>query len=816
MGKLRIRTMVLAITAAMATGWCVAAVAQGHTAAPTKTASDSTQPTPAAQKPPAATVTNLDAMTVVGTRRTGQSSQTDSTVPVDILPMDTAATQGAQQGLTETLSYKVPSFISGTQSGADNSDSEDTPALRGLGSDQTLVLVNGKRLHQTALINLFGARNRGNTGTDLNTIPLLAIANVQVLRDGAAAQYGSDAIGGVINVVLKRKKGCEVVGGYNQYTRGDGKDYLAAAYCGFGVGDGGVISITAQHRSNGRSDRTSATLDPLRTIGDASVKEGTIYLNGDIPFGSTAHFYFDGGMQNRAVSSAAFARGGIGSDDIPSRNSATMYPDGFVPFIEPYIQDRHATAGVWWMWNNWRVDASQTAGYNRLMDTVSHTLNASIANLDLEQGGTGISPSRFGAGGFSFAQQTTNLDTTRFFADWLSGVNVAFGTEFRHETYRIYAGEPSSYNDVDGTSGGNAGSQGFPGFQPSDATNKSRQSWAAYADIESDWTDRFISDQAIRHEHFSDFGSTTIGKISASFRATDDFLLRGSVSSGFRAPSLQQRYFSSTFSDFVSGVQTNIVIAPNGSPLANAAGIPSLKQEESTSGTLGFTWTPLKDLSLTLDGYRIDIDNRIVLSGTFDDSDPNIGATIARLGVGEAQFFVNSVDTRTTGVDLTVNYGIDLGGGHLNNFFAFNHGETTIRKVHTPASLTGREDSLLGPRDALFLTNGAPHDKAILGFNHGINKWNSDLKLIYFGPMTLGTFSGPPTPNAHYAGKMSANVSVTYSFTPKTKVTIGGTNILDKFPSRQNPDETDNGFRYDSVQFGLNGAAWFARVAHQF
>lgn len=760
--------------------------------------------------------TNLQEVTVVGTRRTGQVSYTDSPVPVDVLPMTNAATQGAQQGLTETLSYKVPSLVSGYQTGSDNADSEDTPALRGLGSDQTLVLVNGKRLHQMALVNLFGARNRGDSGTDLNTIPLLAVDQVQVLRDGAAAQYGSDAIAGVVNVVLKRSKGCESVAGYNQYAQGDGQDYLASAYCGFALGNDGVIAMTAQYQGRGRSNRTSAALDPLRIIGDASVHEGTFYLNGDVPIASDAHVYFDGGIQNRSVSSAAFARGGIGSDDIPARNSVAMYPDGFVPFIDPYIQDRHATAGIWWMWKDWRLDASQTLGYNRLMDTVRHTLNASMANLDLELGGAGISPSTFGAGGFSFAQDTTNFDVTRLFDGWLSGVNVAFGGEFRREQYKIYPGSEGSWVDADGPGGGNAGSQGFPGFQPSDATNKSRHSWALYADVETDWTDRFMTDQAIRHEDYSDFGSTTIGKLSAAFHVNDKLLLRGSASTGFRAPSLQQRYFSSTFSDFVSGVQTNVVIAPNGSALADAAGIPPLKQEKSTSTTLGFTWTPLDNVSVTVDGYRIDIKHRIVLSGTFDDNDPNIGSALTAMNVGEAQFFVNSVDTRTQGVDLTVDYHTELGAGHLDSFLALNHTETTIQKVHTPPSLAGREDSLLGERDALFITNGAPREKAILGFNYTQGPWNTDVKFIYFGPMTLGTFSGPPVPNQHYAGKASADFGVTYNFTKDTKVTVGGHNIFAKYPTLQDPNETDNGFKYEAVQFGLGGASWFVRLAHKF
>ncbi len=756
----------------------------------------------------------LETVLVVGSRRVGRGSDTETMVPVDVLPVSKAAEQSPQFDLAQTLQYTAPSFTSTRQTGADNADLIDSAALRNLGSDQTLVLENGKRRHSVALVNLFGARNRGNTGTDLNAIPLLAIDRVEILRDGAAAQYGSDAIAGVMNIVLKKNKGCEALVGYGQYSRGDGENEQTSAYCGFGLGDDGVIAMTAEWLKRGRSDRSGP--DNPRTIGDTKTDNRTFYLNGELPLGEAAHVYFTAGAQNRFASSAAWARGGIGSDDIPSRNSAVMYPDGFVPYINGDIQDRYAIVGAWTNLGDWRADLSQTYGSNQLENTISNTLNASIANLDLLDGGIGISSNKFHAGGFSFTQATTNLDFTRFYEGVFKGMNVAFGAEHRHENYQIFAGEPGSYLDYDGPGGGNAGSQGFPGFQPGDEADQSRNSWAAYVDVETDFTDRFNTDAALRYEDYSDFGSTATGKLAASFRVTDTFLLRGSVSTGFRAPSLQQRYFSSTFTDFVSGEPVDVVLAPNGGAIAKAAGIPDLKEEKSTNFTLGFTWKPLDNVNVTLDGYRIDIDDRIVLTGRFDTTDPTIGSILESLGVGQAQFFVNSVDTRTQGIDLTVGHTTELWGGNLNSFLAYNHGTTRVQKIHTPPALLGREDVLLSERERLFIEDGAPSSKAVLGFDYTYGKWNSDLKIIYFGPMTLGTFSGPPVPNQHYADKTSADVSVTYSFTEDTKLTIGGSNILDKFPSKQNPDETDNGFKYESVQFGLNGAAYFIRLSTKF
>jgi len=283
-----------------------------------------------------------ETITVVGSRR-ANASATDTPVPVDVIPMSKVAEQGGTFDLAQTLQYISPSFNSTRQTGADNADLIDSAALRGLGSDQTLVLVNGKRRHTTALVNLFGARNRGNTGTDLNAIPMLAIDTVQVLRDGAAAQYGSDAIAGVIDIVLKKRPGCEAVAGYGQYSAGDGKNYLASAYCGLQVGEKGVIAVTAEFLDRGRSNRAEA--DNPRIIGDTKVRNETLYVNGDLPTSDTAAVYFTLGGQKRDASSAAFARGGIGSDDIPSRNAAAMYPDGFVPFINGDIDASNYVLG---------------------------------------------------------------------------------------------------------------------------------------------------------------------------------------------------------------------------------------------------------------------------------------------------------------------------------------------------------------------------------------------------------------------------------------------------------------------------------------
>ncbi len=762
--------------------------------------------------------TPIQSVSIVGSRRATTSS-TDTVVPVDIIPMSKSTEQGGQFDLAQTLTYISPSFNSTRQSGSDGADLVDSAALRGLGSDQTLVLVNGKRRHTTALVNLFGARNRGNTGTDMNTIPLLAIKDVQVLRDGAAAQYGSDAIAGVIDIGLKKSKGCEAVAGFSEYSRRDGKNYMTSAYCGFEIGNGGTLGITGEYLDRGRSNRAEA--DNPRIIGDTQTKNQTIYLNGELPTTGTGKLYFTAGGQTRNASSAAFARGGIGSDDIPSRNSAAMYPNGFVPFINADIDDQYAILGHRSTVGDWNLDVSQTYGYNKMRYNISHTINASIANKDLLAGGKGISPDRFDAGGFSFQQLTTNLDLNHYYDGLVGdGLNVAFGGEYRSENYKIFAGEPGSYNDVDGIGfGGNAGSQGFPGFQPADQVNAKRHSSAAYLDLEADLSKTVKLQGALRYEKFSDFGSTVTGKLAGSVRVADSVLLRGSASTGFRAPSLQQVYFSSTFTDFIGGVPTDVVLAPNGGAVANAAGIPKLKEEKSTSFTLGTTWTPNAAVSVTADLYNIKIKDRIVLSGRFNaDTYPDLAERLAKLGVGEAQFFVNSVDTKTQGLDLTASHKTNFGSNKLTTFLALNVSKTEVTGIHPPASLKGFEDVLLSEKERLYIEQGAPRSKATLGFDYVTGPWESDLKIIHFGPQTLGTFSGTAAgvPNQHYESKTSADLSFTYSINKNMKFTFGGNNIFNVKPTSQNADETDNGFKYESVQFGLNGASYFGRLYVKF
>jgi iron complex outermembrane receptor protein len=740
--------------------------------------------------------------------RSVERSRTDTPVPVDVLPIAELADESGQLDLGQLLQFAAPSFNSNRQSGSDGSDHVDAATLRGLGPDQVLVLVNGKRRHTSSLVYIFGSRARGNVGTDLNTIPVAAIERIEILRDGAAAQFGSDAIAGVINIVLRQNQGLDVVLSAGGYTAGDGETGQVAVNYGLPVAGDGVLNLTGEFLTRNKTDRS--TPDEPRAIGDADTENTTLFFNLDVPTGEDSAFYGHGGYNQRDGLAGAWYRGGVGSDDIPSRNSAAMYPDGFVPDIGTDIEDLSAAFGYRWLAGDWSLDVSTTYGSNEMRYLISHTLNASIATQN-----NGLSPTSFDAGGFEFAQHTTNFDVSRFYSDRLHGVGVAAGLEYRRETYEIFAGEPGSYADFDGPGGGNAGSQGFPGFQPVDEVDADRDSVAAYVDVELQATEKLLVTFAARGEDYSDFGSTLDGKVSFGYKL-EKVNLRGSASTGFRAPSLHQRYFSSTFTDFIAGEAADIKLAPNDSELARLVGIPPLKEETSTNVSLGFTWVPAAGTDVTFDAYQIDIDDRIVLTGGFTTDDPDIGDLIAGLGLVEARFFTNAIDTRTQGIDVTVAHRRGAWGGDLNGFVAFNWNETEVQRINTAPGLAGKEDVYFNTRERLFVEGSAPEIKGVVGADFRRGRWTLGGRVNYFGDVVAGTWTqidDPSAPPQRYSPRTTLDLSVGFDLRDDMTLTVGGSNIFDAEPTEQDPAETENGALWENVQMGINGAFYFARIS---
>jgi iron complex outermembrane receptor protein len=754
--------------------------------------------------------TVLSQVTVVGSRNLNRSS-TDTPAPVDVIDIREITTKQGQLDVNQLLQFAAPSFNSNRQTGSDGADHVDPASLRGLGPDQTLVLINGKRRHQSSLVNLFGSRGRGNTGTDLNAIPAAAIERIEILRDGAAAQYGSDAIAGVINIVLKES--------VNQLTANvnagmfkakyrfddknfDGLNYNVNVNYGVKVAKKGFVNVTGDYNFRDHTNRAN-TVDnesdlARRQFGDPKINNAALYYNAKIPIGNNFQVYSFGGINERRGDAYAWTR--FPEDD---RNIPSIYPNGFDPIITSKIQDRAITGGIRGIWKSWDIDLSNTYGFNKFHFGVKNSLNRSFGAL---------SQTEFDAGGFQLGQNVTNLNVTRFYKTILQGLNVAFGGEYRTERYKIFAGERASYYNYDPTYPG--GSQGFPGYGPTDVTNKGRSNVGAYVDIEADITKKFLVDAAVRFENYSDFGSTLNGKVGLRYKLTDALAIRGSVSTGFRAPSLAQKYFNSTFTNFVNGQAVEVLLANNNSAVTKALGIPQLKQETSQNASLGITFTPASRLSITVDGYYVKVKDRVVLTGQFSDDDEEIGNLLKTLRVGKAQFFTNALSyTTTKGVDVIIAHSAPAGVGRLSTTLAANFNWMDLGPVNTSPKLAGKEDIYFDERERRFVLASAPPSKINLTFDYAVDKFSVMLRLIRFGEIRLANWDYELDV---YKSKVQTDVTLSYKFTKNISLSIGGSNILNVYPEKSLPALTESGGAWDPVQMGSNGAFFFTRLGFRF
>ncbi|MGV3560601.1 TonB-dependent receptor [Larkinella arboricola] len=753
--------------------------------------------------------TELQEVNIVGSRNLNRSV-TDSPSPIDLIDIKDVTTKTGQLDLNQLLQFAAPSFNSNRQTGSDGADHVDPATLRGLGPDQTLVLINGKRRHQSALINLFGTRGRGNTGTDLNAIPAAAIERIEILRDGAAAQYGSDAIAGVINIVLKTSAN-EFTGNinYGAYSakyrfddqKFDGGNFNINGNYGFRIGKGGFLNLTADYNYRGHTQRANVATNveelSRREFGDPQVQNTSFYANSKIPVSPNAHVYVFGGLNLRKGDAYAWTRFADSPRNIPS-----LYPNGFDPIITSDITDGSVAAGIRGKWKGWDVDLGSVFGSNTFHYGVRNTLNTSLGPQ---------SPTSFDAGGFQLQQNVTGLHFSRLFQETLQGLNIAFGAEFRSENYQIFAGEEASYRNYDPTRPG--GSQGFPGYQPGDVVNEGRTNLGIYFDTEADITKAFMIGAALRFENYSDFGSTLNGKISSRLKLGNNFTVRGTVSTGFRAPSLAQIYFNSTFTNFVEGQPVEVLLSRNESPVTQKLGIPKLKQETSRNASLGFTGRFGSGFSLTVDGYYVKIRDRVVLTGAFTADDPDIGADLQELNVGQAQFFTNAVTTSTRGVDIILANGSTVGRGRLNTTLAANFNKLTVDEVKTNARLAGKEDTYFDLRERKFVEASAPPSKINLTLDYGIDRWNFVVRAVRFGEITLADYDYQLNV---YKPRITTDFSVGYKIAKNVNLIVGGSNIFNVYPNRFNPTLTESGGAWDPVQMGTNGAYWYGKLNLRF
>lgn len=769
--------------------------------------------------------TLLNQVTVVGSRNMNRSA-TDTPAPVDIINIQEITSKQGQLDVNQLLQFAAPSFNSNRQTGSDGADHVDPATLRGLGPDQTLVLINGKRRHQSALVNMFGTRGRGNTGTDLNAIPAAAIERIEVLRDGAAAQYGSDAIAGVINIVLKENVNQLTAnanaGIYMAKYRADGKsfdglNYNANVNYGLKIAKRGFVNMTADYNSRAHTNRADTHPEEdivRREYGDPKVQNMAFYYNGMIPLWRNVQLYSFGGINKRMGDAYAWTRH---ADD--DRNIKSIYPNGFDPIIGSDIDDQAVTGGLKWVWNEWNIDASNTYGFNKFKFSVDNSLNRSLGPQSMTS---------FKAGGFQLGQNVSNLNISRFYKNVFNGLNIAFGGEYRTERYKIFEGDRPSYYNYDFRYEG--GAQGFPGFAPENEVNEKRSNVGAYLDLEADLTKKLLVDIAGRFENYSDFGSTVNGKVGFRYKLNNQYAIRGSVSTGFRAPSLAQKYFNTKFTNFVNGEAVEVLLANNNSPVTKLLGIPELKQETSENASLGITMTPASGLSVTVDGYYVKVKDRVVLTGQFSDDDKEIGGLLKSLRVGEAQFFTNALSSTTTyGIDVIVAHSTSLGNGRLSSTLAANFNKMELGAINTSSKLKGKEANYFSERERHFVLASAPPSKINLTFDYTVDKLSFMLRGVRFGEISLINWNYDEIKNEVtnekyskteytdvYRAKVQVDLTVSYKFSKNISASIGGSNILNTYPDMHTPSLTETGGAWDPVQMGSNGAFFFTRLGFKF
>lgn len=780
----------------------------------------------------------LQELAVIGTRAAERTS-TEAPVPVDVL----TATEIKQSGRTETaqiIQSLAPSFNFPRATIADGTDHTRPATLRGLAPDQVLVLVNGKRRHASALINVNGSIGRGSGMVDLNAIPASAIERIEILRDGAAAQYGSDAIAGVINIILKQGAPNELGTTFGQTTESDGGMIQAAGNYALPIGVDGVLQLAGEYRNRGFTNRSAPDLrqqyftgDPRNSDpalnglinhrhGDADTEDGGLFLNLAKPVSEAAEVYaFGGGTLRRGEATGFFRRP---NDD---RTVRAIYPNGFLPMIATKISDFSGVAGLRGDRAGWRWDVSANYGRNLFHFDVKNSNNVTLG---------AASPTEFYAGTLIFDQFTGNVDLAKSFAIGLtSPLNVAVGGEFRRDGYRITEGEPDSYRDGGVTilDGPNAGAQGapgaqvFPGFRPGDATDESRNNVAGYVDLEAQVVPKVLLGVAGRVERYSDFGSTTDGKITARFEPVPGIALRGAIATGFRAPSLGQSFFSSTATNFITGVPFENRTFPVNTGVAQALGARELTAEKSENYSFGVALNPVKNLSVTADYYQILIDDRIVLSGNFT------GAAVRTFlesqgffGVAGGRYFTNAIDTRTLGVDIVANYGFAIGAtSTLRLTGGYNYTVNRVLRVApTPPALSAFQETLFDRIERTRIELGQPRSNFSVSGVFSYNALGITARTQRFGEVTV--FDAPPDGSLDqtFGAKWITDLNASYTFVERLTVTAGVDNIFDVYPdpnSQGNATTAGNStfgiLRYNQHSpFGFNGAFYYGRVTYGF
>jgi len=826
----------------------------------------------------------IEEIIATGTRAPGRSAA-DLPVPVDSIGSDTMATTG-QTEVGRMLQTLAPSFNFSSSSISDGTDALRPATLRGLGPDQTLVLVNGKRRHQASLIHINTSVGRGTAGTDMNAIPAASIKRIEVLRDGAAAQYGSDAIAGVINIILDDDSEAGHFSiSQGEFSEGDGATTNVNFSKGFELGDSGFLNASFNYRDRDYTNRAglhgscqfpgcadtddngiveagdprevTASRDTFR-IGDAISEQFAMTLNTALEVGAGEMYGFVT-FSNRDNESAAFFRHNANTGgNAPLADGDATIPAGFLPKINSEIQDLSYNFGYRVEFDNdASLDVSYTNGGNTIDYTTSDSLNSSFANT--QRFTTALTsaeirssvPREAFAYGLELNLQTINLDFTQSFGDLF----FALGAELRTDEYKIIAGDEYGYRDYDTDNGvslyaedRSAGIQGFPGIGPQSAVDETRDVFSVYGDAEYQFTDRILVNGAVRYDNYDGFGDTVNFKLAANIGLSDTVSLRGAVSTGFRAPSMQQLYFNNVGTQFVPDVNdldgdgdTTELIAEqvgtfrNDSTLAQAIGIPELKEEESTNFSVGVVADITDRLSLTVDYYSIDIDDRIVISNRLGFGlSSALDAALIQAGAGRGQFFLNGADTETSGVDIVATFaGIEMIGGDLDLTLAANFTETDVAEVFTPSG-SGLEfvdvEDVFNSQDISIIEEWQPEDRISLGALYSRDALSVNLALNRYGEYTVSD-GGRQT----YGAELLTDINISYALDNGMSFNLALNNVFDVTPDKNQIGNSRTGaiedgpggaiivdsggvfqFSRRSAPFGFNGAYYSAGFSWDF
>ncbi|HKY00543.1 MAG TPA: TonB-dependent receptor [Steroidobacteraceae bacterium] len=780
----------------------------------------------------------LEEVVVVGTRTAGRSLD-ESLAPVDLVTPEAIRQSSAIPGeVGAAIQSLVPSFNLPRQSNSNFADVVRPAQLRNLSPDQVLVLVNGKRRHTTSTLTTESKLGKGTSPVDFNSIPVGAIKRIEVLRDGAGAQYGSDAIAGVINVVLKdADQGGEATATWGQNRTdfeptgrsvNDGDTLYASVNSGFGVG-GGFLNLTAEYRDRDPTLRSGPDQIPFfenqtppnlalagtqtHKAGDGQMEDISFMYNASVPVGDTLELYSFGSYSDRNGEGANFFRYPDSFANVP-----TIFPDGYIPVLEADNVDLSFAAGLrGTLASDWDWDLSAVYGSNDFDHDVTNSLNVSLGEA---------SPTSFNVGEYKYAQTSVRFDMTRAFdvGGFANPLNLAWGLEYRNESYETEPGDPESY-EAGPVIGAPIGTQAGSGLKPEETVDVDRDAAGVYVDVETNLTDRFQAGVAARFEDYSDFGNSVDGKVSGRYELTGALAVRGTVGTGFRAPSLTQAFFRGSTTSFGEGGQLeNVLNLPTEDPIAVLLGAQDLDAEESVSYNLGFVFTPDNGFRLTVDFYRVDIDDRITLSERIGGPEVTdyIEDQLGIPGVLGVRFFTNAIDTQTEGFDVVADYAFDVGPGSLTLSAAYNNSDTEVTEVDpNPPELDalGVDNVLFGVEERNTIETASPDDKVILSAHWQTERWSVLARGTRWGEATrVFNFGGGFEPEQTYGAEWGVDLDVEFAVTEKLSVAVGGNNVLDEYPDLSSADINYFGnLPYDVLSpITFNGAFYYLRTTYTF